>query len=255
MPDPVWGLLPKAQDDAQTINEAVDAAITAHNNDPDAHLGDGQSLQSHRASDIIDHLARSVYRDKFAWDRFQMDLYFESLDGYGKSSGVSLESCGDVLLTTTAITNNAQNLYAVAPTAIDDFGLMSDNPHFVMNVRGVTNSSQTVYFGMIDPTVPHGFGFKFNGSTLYAVQYDNSDDSEVLHTITGFDITDVHRYECVVTDGDTIEWFVDGESQYSAASLVGGGAQGNVFLIRIQTTTTAAKSVHIYSVNYDQEIN
>lgn len=60
----VWENLPKSQSDAATILEAVAAAIDAHNADADAHLDVGGSLQSHKASEIIDHLALSIVADK-----------------------------------------------------------------------------------------------------------------------------------------------------------------------------------------------
>lgn len=66
MADPVWWMLQKSLSDIQTIAQAIAAAITAHNDDPDAHLGVGQSLQSHRASEIIDHEAQSIVADKFS---------------------------------------------------------------------------------------------------------------------------------------------------------------------------------------------
>jgi len=59
-----WGNMPKSQDDPQKPNEAINASIDDHNNDPEAHLGANQSLQSHRASEIIDHIARSIVGDK-----------------------------------------------------------------------------------------------------------------------------------------------------------------------------------------------
>ncbi len=65
MGDPfTWGMAPKSQSDSQTIDDAIAAAVSAHNDDPDAHLGVGQSLQSHRASEIIDHEAGSIVADK-----------------------------------------------------------------------------------------------------------------------------------------------------------------------------------------------
>ncbi len=60
----VWGEEHKAQDDPTTISEEILASVGAHNADPDAHLEDGQSLKSHRASEIIDHVARSIVNDK-----------------------------------------------------------------------------------------------------------------------------------------------------------------------------------------------
>ena len=59
-----WGDLPKSQVDATTIDEEIDDKIQDHLDDPDAHIEDGQSLKSHKASEIIDHLAKSIVEDK-----------------------------------------------------------------------------------------------------------------------------------------------------------------------------------------------
>lgn len=59
-----WGDKPKSQIDNSTVDEEIDAKIDDHLADPDAHLEAGQSLQSHKASEIIDHLAKSIVEDK-----------------------------------------------------------------------------------------------------------------------------------------------------------------------------------------------
>lgn len=64
----VWGALPRAVNDPTVIDEAIATAITAHNDDPDAHLDEDQALQSHRAAEIIDHAAESVVNDKIVAD-------------------------------------------------------------------------------------------------------------------------------------------------------------------------------------------
>jgi len=61
-----WEMMPKSQDDTSLISDAIDQAISDHNDDVDAHLGTDQALQSHRAAEIIDHLAESVVNDKLA---------------------------------------------------------------------------------------------------------------------------------------------------------------------------------------------
>lgn len=91
MPITNWGELTKALDDAQSILEAIDEKIDSHNADPDAHLGPNGSLLSHKASEIIDHLAESIVRDKispfsldyslFTNSKFQVVCNFESVDG------------------------------------------------------------------------------------------------------------------------------------------------------------------------------
>lgn len=59
-----WEQIPKNIGDNSTIEQAIDAKIVDHNNDAGAHLGADQALQSHRANEIIDHLAESVVNDK-----------------------------------------------------------------------------------------------------------------------------------------------------------------------------------------------
>lgn len=59
-----WGMTPKSQIDNEKIEEAIDRIVQAHDDDPDAHLDAGQALQSHRASEVIDHLAESIVNDK-----------------------------------------------------------------------------------------------------------------------------------------------------------------------------------------------
>lgn len=62
----IWGTLARAVNDDTLIDEAIGTAITSHGDDPNAHLEAGQSLTTHRAADIIDHLAESVVNDKLA---------------------------------------------------------------------------------------------------------------------------------------------------------------------------------------------
>lgn len=62
----IWSGLDRAVNDPTKIDEAIGEAVAAHNDDPDAHLGPNQALESHRASEIIDHRAESVVNDKIA---------------------------------------------------------------------------------------------------------------------------------------------------------------------------------------------
>lgn len=59
-----WQNTPKNSEDNEKIEQAIDRVVGAHNNDPDSHVNPGQSLQSHKASLVIDHLARSIVGDK-----------------------------------------------------------------------------------------------------------------------------------------------------------------------------------------------
>jgi hypothetical protein len=59
-----WQNLPKNQDDNETIEGAIDRKIAEHMANIDAHVLEGQSLQSHKSALVIDHLARSIVGDK-----------------------------------------------------------------------------------------------------------------------------------------------------------------------------------------------
>lgn len=61
-----WGVMNKSQIDPELVEDAIDRIVGVHNDDPDAHLADGQSLTTHRAAEIIDHLANSIVEDKIA---------------------------------------------------------------------------------------------------------------------------------------------------------------------------------------------
>jgi len=64
MANPVWGQLEKAQDDDETIEEAIARLIAEHETDAGAHTGAGESLETHKAQDVIDHKAESILNDK-----------------------------------------------------------------------------------------------------------------------------------------------------------------------------------------------
>jgi len=59
-----WGQLAKSQTDPEKIEEAIKRLINEHNADPEAHLVEGGSLKSHKMSEIIDHLTRSIVAEK-----------------------------------------------------------------------------------------------------------------------------------------------------------------------------------------------
>lgn len=88
---PLWGQLEKAQDDPQTIEQAIAQAIIEHENDPEAHLGEGESLQSHKSELVIDHPATSIVPDKFSITQPLMTFLFNSTAGWVTDGNVSFQ--------------------------------------------------------------------------------------------------------------------------------------------------------------------
>lgn len=88
----IWGSLDRAVNDDTKIDEAIDIAINAHMANPDAHLGEGEALQSHRAADIIDHRAESVVNDKI---RTNARTYVAIVDPAGDGDFTTIEDACD----------------------------------------------------------------------------------------------------------------------------------------------------------------
>lgn len=61
---PIWSDLDRAVNDPTKIDEAIAAAVAAHNEDAESHLGADQALETHRENPVIDHPAESVPNDK-----------------------------------------------------------------------------------------------------------------------------------------------------------------------------------------------
>ena len=77
-----WGQMTKTQDNPQTINQAIDAAILAHEEDPESHMGAGESIENHRINEILDHKAGSVLADKWTMSEFEYTTTFENLAAF-----------------------------------------------------------------------------------------------------------------------------------------------------------------------------
>jgi hypothetical protein len=78
---PLWGLMQKSQEDPRTIEEVIADMIVEHEEDPTAHLGEGESLQAHKSDSIIDHPAQSVVLDKTPYENYE-----QFLNGLGEQS-------------------------------------------------------------------------------------------------------------------------------------------------------------------------
>jgi len=111
-----WGDLLKSQTDNETIEQAIVRIVAEHNSDAESHLGETQSLQSHKAAEIIDHLAMSIVADKIkrgaidfskiGYDVFTGIVQFESLDMWNWEGGSRSASYGEIILSTAFGANN-----------------------------------------------------------------------------------------------------------------------------------------------------
>lgn len=185
---PLWAALEKAQDDPQTIAEAIAQAIAEHEADPTAHLGTGESLEQHKTAEVIDHPQASVLPDKVSVNDLSFDTTFESLSGFTISSGVTNASWPGVSfdiydgggdLRTLRI--NFAGLIASPSISYDVlfdtyFYVDSADSLEIINV-GLTNTANTARY----------LGFRITGGEIYGYANYGSGEhlTSSLYTISG----------------------------------------------------------------------
>lgn len=91
---PVWGQLNKSQDDAETIEEAIDRKIAEHNAEPTSHTADGEAIDVHRKNGIIDHPAGSVVGDKTPFSEYKIYDGAITKEKWSAEDGNALEIAG-----------------------------------------------------------------------------------------------------------------------------------------------------------------
>ena len=174
-----WGGMSKAQDNAQTIDEAISAAILAHEEDPESHMGVGESIENHRVNDVIDHPAQSIVPDKFDSNQPSMQNFFVNPSSYYEEGNVNQNGDGQIYV----YVSNSSPAYSLVgiPLTFLDSQAFPDNDillDFVLRlVSGGSTYACDVYIGEDE----NGFGIKFNHSGLKLFKYVNSDYTETAN--------------------------------------------------------------------------
>ena len=167
MTNPLWGQLEKAQDNDQTIDQAIAAAIAAHEADPEAHLGEGESLELHKTETVVDHPQGSILPDKISFSDLDFDTTFESVDGFtivgdvGNNvwPGATIE-VADGGVETSALRANMLGIFGV--TTMDKNALFD-----VYFSKDDVDDTVILNFGLSDATYSTWFlGFRLTGGSV-----------------------------------------------------------------------------------------
>lgn len=244
---PFWGQLEKAQDDDQSVEDAIDAAIAAHNADSEAHLGTGGSLEAHKTEDMIDHPAGSVASDKLAQAHLIITA-FESIDGWEQftdGSGDIIQDIGNVTLTTGATNGSDAWLYAV-PSSWIPFDTAKQF-FWKAVVKFAQDTQQFARFGIGcqgDGDGLSGAGFEVEDGVLSSYTEDN--ESVSRHTISGIDITEWHIYEVRYDPStETFYYYIDGGLVYSVVRSFTVTQDDGLAIFRIHNQEAAAKFMYV----------
>lgn len=222
---PAWGNVPKSQGDNSTVDDEIDLKVQAHDDDPDAHLDATQSLQSHKASEIIDHAALSIVNDKMkngdldfskiSAKEIQALLCFESLDGWAHStSGVSRGILGTTIQTGSGATVTYW-LEAYSNASITCIRFDKDL-FFQTGIVVDYDSDQEIFFHMgeyIGDSTDAAFGFKIINGSLYSIVVDTPGGVSTEHAtfISVIDPGVFHVYKAFFDHNEgTFYFYVDG---------------------------------------------
>lgn len=251
-----WGLMPKAQNDDQTIDEAIASAISDHEADPEAHQGEGESLQNHKSDSVIDHPEESIVQDKYApfsipaikfdYTKRIIAPQFESLDSW--EHGSNGEDLGYAILGGYALdVNGISGNYAyIHPTTMaEPINFATKNPMQDIGIRLSQTTNQTLYAmcGYYSGNWP-AFGFKIVNDTIYACWRKSG--TEYTQSLATFTANEMHRYRAQYIAGTGIEFYIDNELLYTATTnLPTNTANVQIFSCRLTTNADESKSAVI----------
>lgn len=251
MSNPVWALLAKSLTNSETIEQAITRLIAQHESDPESHLSANGSLQSHKAAEIIDHLAASVLRDKLKFDRFQIDEHFNTIDIWNKNSYVEQTGYGGMDLRSPDSSAGAGEAYVYPNEIMENQAGLQYDPNWESRIKFNTNSDQLSYFGMYDYNEPRGPGFKVLNDSLYVV-YGDHDNNEQTIEITGIEILLPHTFRIEIDYNNNTLFYVDGVLKATVAtSLISNS--GLIAYYLILSNTTSQKSFGVMSLHFDAE--
>jgi hypothetical protein len=209
---PLWGLLEKAQDDTETIAQAIAAAIVAHEEDPTAHLGDGESLSVHKHDTTLDHPAQSVVADKEPYGLYDENQTYLSTSNWSVEDGSATLNNGrwlDMSLFSQTTFNAVSNMPYLNNAAYPDADLLFG---FRLRLNGAQNSDgQARLFWAVDndPGNARQVAFVKDGTTY---KWQIIEASSVVHTYTMQTGGVFQEYVAVYFDSvnESIQLFIDG---------------------------------------------
>jgi len=260
----VWGLMPKSQDDPETIEEAITRIVGEHNDNNTAHAGTGQSLDVHRQSEVLDHLALSIVADKIASgqlsiDKMSYERFFTQLDfSLFNDTANFTNSFGGPLygeISNTGTTNTWYGGYFGGDQQYNLLGDPTKNPTFRIRCVISNETYQEAYFGIGDFLGDSALGFKLDNGVAKGVWWD-TDTTEHLITLSGVDVSIPHNYSVIVDNGVAVRWLVDGAVVHTLswpANIIFTG--GNVGISAYTRHTTAGENgvLIFYQALFEQD--
>ncbi len=257
---PVWGNLAKSQVDEETVEEAIDRLIQAHKDDPDAHIETGQSLEAHKASEVIDHLADSIVDDKVAvfelgreklnLDKMYIRPNFESLDAWFSSGdGSATLQLGGALLESGATDGNQHQIGSDS----NILGIRFDSRDFAFEtIARLGLTTDVIAEWWVGELGSNSWGWKYEDGVFSAHWFRNT--TEYTEVISGVSSFPKHTFRIAATSGEKAEFFVDGVLEYTEeVNLPLGIGLNQLFGYYVETKENVSKNLQITGALYLQD--
>lgn len=208
----VWGNIPKSQDNAQTIDEAIAAAIAAHDADSEAHLGSGAVLEDHRSNETLDHPAGSVLADKQTLTEVDVYCDFPSTSGWTPTGDYDIGFYPGIRLGSAYPSSNGTRLLSQESFGNYMFNLAKD---FLFEWAGTIfdGTTATFFIGVTDVSYPASgddvFGFKCVNGAMRGIFGKGATFYQT--DVYGGDLSEPHVYRVQYNATEKIIYFyVDG---------------------------------------------
>jgi hypothetical protein len=209
-----WAMLPKSQIDNETIEQMVERKIAEHEENANSHLGVGESIDVHRKTEIVDHLAGSVLNDKFTMKEFSYTNQFWNLDNIYTIDEVSVEQ-------------NALRLYietGYGPKSVAHIEFLRPQPFmtlekdFLVQFLAQVDTSNTngkIYMGFNNVSSGLAYNFigfeRINGVVKARAQLGGT---PFVSSTISVDMSEPHIYRLQhITGEKKIYFYIDGQLQ------------------------------------------
>lgn len=232
-----WGSLPKAQDDNETIEEAIARLVGVHDEAEASHLQTGQSLEQHKSEEQLDHpvdsviesniIKQSVTPDKLDYDKYFYTPSFDSLDSWfqtkaGTNADIIIGG-GALKIQAGDFTDDLAYLFTQGQLALVD---STKDPYFSFLTRLGDAGAQMDAFWLSGTSTPlvvalhNAFGFYWKGSEekLYGRYIKNQVAYDV--EITGFVPTSLNLLRVELDDSaNEIRFYLNGVLKETVSTI------------------------------------
>ena len=213
-----WGQMPRAGDDPETITEYVTRKIADHNENNQAHLGEGESIDEHRKEAVIDHPEGSILADKLTNTEQVVQDTFNNLSRWTTSGAVGTPSFSGVFL---AVDSDMQQ--ALIHSGSPFIGSINYHKEYVLQF-----TLGFAYRGQACEGI-FGFGRVFSNDFLsgFGYELDNTQVRGYWYTSAGLEHTSWYSFSQgdratlrahYIPSDDTVLFFANGDQFSSITS-------------------------------------